>query len=418
MMADLVREIRFCLDESVVRWTLVIAFLLSGLSLVNGMLAVKHQEAQIDILKAETAADQAYVLPSQGDAGSAAYYVFHLTYDPPSELAFAALGMRDELPWKHRLRMLALEGQIYESDPGNPELSNLGTLDFAYLVSIVFPLLLIGLLFDLDARERRESRLELLIATSHNGANVLLYRALARALLLFAAILTPFFIALLLSTAPFGMGLSIVLAVIVYGLLWLGMCRMVTSWKIEGVTSAALLFGLWLLFTTIVPVVGKFGVERMIEVPDGGDILLTQRETVNDAWDLPVEATMDPFVEKHPEWRDRTEVGDAFEWKWYYAFQQVGDQEAQPLSSALYDGIADRDRRMGLVSFLSPPLFIDRWITHVAETDVTRHLKYKECAREFHSELRHFHYQMLFGDEEYSEQKMRQLPQFTPCEEK
>ena len=180
---------------------LVIAFALSGLSLVNGLLAVKHQEAQIDILQTETAADQAYVLPAQSDAGSAAYYIFHVTYDPPSELAFVALGSRYELPWKHRLRMLALEGQIYENDPGNPELSYLGKLDFAYLVSIVLPLLLIGLLFDLDARERRESRLELLNATSRSGERVLAYRAGARALLLFIATIVPFLIVLLFSNA-------------------------------------------------------------------------------------------------------------------------------------------------------------------------------------------------------------------------
>ena len=146
----------------------------------------------------------------------------------------------------------------------------------------------------------------------------------------------------------------VVLAVLVHILIWLGLCRIVTGRRIEGVTAAAILFGLWLLFTTLIPVVGKFGIERMVGVPDGGDILLTQRETVNDAWDLPTEATMDRFVEEHPEWIGRTEVGDeGFEWKWYYAFQQVGDQEAQPLSTALYEGIANRDRQMGLVSLFS-----------------------------------------------------------------
>ena len=415
-MVDLLREIRFSLNENVVRWTLLIAFILSGLSLVNGLLSVKQQTAQIDVLKAETAADQAYVLPSQSDAGSAAYYIFHVTYDPPSELAFAALGSRYELPWKHRLRMLALEGQIYENDPGNPELSYLGKLDFAYLVSIVLPLLLIGLLFDLDARERRESRLELLYATSRSGERVLLYRSSARALLLFVAISAPYLIALLFSNAALIAGLSIVLAVIVHVLIWLAICRIVTSRKVESVTAATILFGLWLFFTTLVPVVGKFTVERLVKVPDGGDILLTQRETVNDAWDLPTEATMDRFIEEHPEWRGRTEVGDSFEWKWYYAFQQVGDQEAEPLSSALYQGIAHRDQHMGFVSLLSPPLLIDRWLTRTAKTDVTRHLEYVDCVREFHSELRHFHYQMLFGDAQYSNQRMTQLPQFVPCE--
>ncbi len=414
-MADLVREIRFCLKESVVRWTLLIAFLLSGLALVNGILAVEHQEAQLEMLKAETAADQAYVMPAQGDPGSAAYYIFHLTYDPPSELAFVALGSRYELPWKHRVRMLALEGQIYENDPGNPELSYLGKIDFAYLISIVLPLLLIGLLFDLEARERREARLELLTATSRSGS-VLFHRASARALLLLGAVIIPFLIALLLSSATLGAGLPIVLAILLYVVFWLLVCRFITSKNIESVTAAASLFGLWLLFTTLIPVIGKFATEQLVAVPDGGELLLTQRETVNDAWDLPPEATMDRFVEEHPQWIGKTAVGDeGFEWKWYYAFQQVGDQVAAPLSTALYDGIVKRDQHMGVIALFSPPLLIDRWLTRTAQTDVTQHLHYMDCVRDFHGSIRHFHYEMMFGDEAFSQEKMAELPQFAPC---
>jgi len=69
--------------------------------------------------------DRDHSLASQSDAGGAAYYAFHFTYDPPSSLAFVSRGIRDDLPWKHRVRMLALEGQIYETDSGNPELSRM-----------------------------------------------------------------------------------------------------------------------------------------------------------------------------------------------------------------------------------------------------------------------------------------------------
>lgn len=47
---------------------------------------------------------------------------------------------------------------------------------------------------------------------------------------------------------------------------------------------------------------------------------------VNDAWDLPKEATMTPFLERHPQWHNTSKVGQDFEWKGYYAFQQIGDQ--------------------------------------------------------------------------------------------
>ncbi|TQV70579.1 DUF3526 domain-containing protein [Exilibacterium tricleocarpae] len=414
-MANLIREIRFALTESIVRWTLLLAFMLSGFSLANGLYEVRQQESQLATLKSEAQKDQAYVLPQQGDAGGAAYYMLHLTYDPPSELAFAALGLRDELPWKHRVKMLALEGQIYEADQSNPELAYLGKLDFNYLVSILLPLLIIGLLYDLDARERRESRYELLCASSRRGKGVLFDRAFARVVLLFLVIIVPFLIALLISGAKFYSGFLVLAPVLLHALFWLVICRVVTSRKIEGITAAAILFGTWLVVTSLVPVVGKSAVERWVEVPNGGEILLTQRETVNDAWDLPKQATMSRFLEVHPEWRDYAGIEGSFEWKWYYAFQQVGDQQVEPMSTALSQRIAGRDARMGWVSALSPPLMVDRWLTKSAETDITQHMRYIACVRDFHAELRRFHYPMLFGREVYSVEAMDELPQFSPC---
>ena len=54
------------------------------------------------------------VLISQNDWGGLAYASFHFVYNEPSAFAFAALGQREGEPWKHRIRALALEGQIYE----------------------------------------------------------------------------------------------------------------------------------------------------------------------------------------------------------------------------------------------------------------------------------------------------------------
>lgn len=414
-MTELLREIRFALSESMVRWTLIVALVLSGLALLNGLHEINRQNEQLALLNAETVEDQSYVLPAQSDAGSAAYYVFHLTYDPPSDLAYAALGMRKEFTWKHRIRMLALEGQIYESDPGNPELSLLGKLDFSIVASILLPLLLIGLLYDLDARERRESRYELLCATSKKGKRVLLYRACARSVLLFSAIILPFIISIILSATVSFSALKIILSVALHSLFWLLVCRLVATRQIEGSTAAVTLFGVWLLLTSVVPVVGKYTGEKLFPVPNGGEILLTQRETVNDAWDLPKEETMTPFVEAHPGWKNDASIELPFEWKWYYAFQQVGDQKSEPLSTALYQGMSNRDEWMGFVSILSPPLLAERWINQTAKTDIPQHLHYINCVRKFHAELRKFYYPVLFGRVEYSNVLMEKMPQFEPC---
>ena len=79
--------------------------------------------------------------------------------------------------------MLALEGQIYEADTGNPELSRLGRLDFALWIAFLLPLVTILLPHDLEGRERREGRYEWLNTTSVNGRNALHIRAGARTLI-------------------------------------------------------------------------------------------------------------------------------------------------------------------------------------------------------------------------------------------
>ena len=409
------REINFALKIKSVRWVLLAASMISLVGTLCGLIEVNQQRTQLADLKASISEEQAHVLPAQTSAGGAAYYLFHLTYDPPSELAFAALGVRGEYSWKHRLRMLALEGQIYESDPGNPEMSSLGKLDFAYVVSILLPLFIIGLLFDLNASERRDARYELLCATSTQGPRIISYRAFARLLLLIGAIVSPFLLIALSIGASIASLAAIILVVVLHALFWLVVCRWITEKLLDGTTVVVSLFGIWLVLTVLVPVSGKAIVEQQISVPSGGEILLAQREKVNGAWDLPKSVTMNAFFETHPQWSDTAAVKKPFEWKWYYAFQQVGDQHVGPLSVALQQGIKARHMRMGWVAWLSPSFAVERWMTRIAATDVQQHQNYVSCVRDFHKALRDFHYPMLFGNKEFNAESVTDIPRYLPC---
>ena len=172
-------EVRYALAERGVWLSLALTLLVTCWAVIAGTLETHKQHAEISWMLAATQADKAIVLAQQGDAGGAAYGVHHVTYQPPTPLAFAAVGTREELPWQHWLTMLALEGQIYEADIGNPELSRVGRLDYAFVVSVLLPLVLILLLYDLDSRERREGRYELLLATHASAVSPLLVRALS-----------------------------------------------------------------------------------------------------------------------------------------------------------------------------------------------------------------------------------------------
>ena len=165
----MMRELRFMLrDKAVLVW-LALAFIFSLAAVTLGMNEISQQRAEIAELKKLDEIERSVVLGEQSDWGSAAYYTFHITYDPPSDFAFAAIGQRDVSPWKHRIRMLALEGQIYETDSNNPDFALIGRFDFAFVASLIAPLLVILLLFDMRSSEQAAGRLRLLEA---NAANV------------------------------------------------------------------------------------------------------------------------------------------------------------------------------------------------------------------------------------------------------
>lgn len=416
-MSELVREWRFALREKALRTAVIAALVLATLAIASGLVGVDQQRSELSELLERVDNDRRLALAGQSDPGGSAYYSFHLTFSPPPPLAFAAEGVRSVLPWKHRIRMLALEGQIYESDPGNLELSAFGALDYAFVVATLLPLLLLIVLHDLWAGERRAGRLELLLATSSSGERVLLQRAAIRGAMVCAAVLIPFILAAAWSGAALGKTALIALVVLAHAALWVLISAFVARRVQTGPTVLATLLGVWLVSIVAVPAAGKLIAERTVDVPAGGELLLLQRETVNDAWDLSKAETMGPFVTANPQFASFAKVSRPFEWKWYYAFQWLGDARTADMSEQLRDGVARRDDVMGIVALFSPTLLTERLVTSVAGTDIHGYLAYEACVRQFHASLQSFFYPLVFEAEAFSDTAMAGLPTYQPCTE-
>lgn len=401
-------------DRAAVFW-LVIACLLSVISVVSGAGEIRHQRQELAELIEMDRADREAELARQSDWGGAAYYAFHLTYDPPSDLAFSSLGQRDVAPWKHRVRMLGLEGQIHEADAPNPEMALAGRIDFSFIAAYLAPLLVIFLLYDLRAGERTAGRLELLTATAGRAQGLWRMRASVRVAALALCLIIPFWIAGLVMGAPVTGLLIAGAAVGLHLVVWWAIAAFADRSSMGPTTLLSILVGVWLLLAVLLPAAGRILIERALPVPSGAEILLVQREAVNGAWDLPKEATMQAFVARHPEWAEYSQIETGFEWKWYYAFQQVGDQAAEDLSAEYAQGRRKRDEAAGLLSWLSPPARLERRLQSLAGTDVAAVLGYEQSVRRFHADLRAFHYPRLFRAEAFQVEETAGLPEYKPA---
>ena len=407
-------ELRFLLrDRAALLW-IGIGFILSATAVILGLLEIDNQRDELAAMQALDREERAAVLSEQSDWGSAAYYTFHLTADPPSDFAFAAIGQRDTSPWKHRVRMLALEGQIYETDAGNPDLALVGRFDFAFVAALLAPLLVILLLFDLRSSEAAAGRLSLIEASARNPASLWRKRAAWRAGALTLALLLPLWVGGGVAGTSLLVLAAASVAVAIYMTFWTWLAGRIATEHRTGSVNLTLLLGVWLALCAVLPAALTTAIERAVPLPDTGEIMLTQREAVNDAWDLPKADTMEPFAERHPEWTTVATPEEGFDWGWYYAFQQVGDQTVEPLSLAYREGRARRDRFAGWSSVISPATALQRILERLADTDARASLDYEREVRAFHSELRAWHYPRFYEARDFGvDRALAELPEFS-----
>jgi len=412
LLKQLNQEWHFMIKQKYILVLLMCTLLLSGFSVFSGLSEVNQQNNTIERLKSADLIDRTITQDKYNDPGSLAYYTFHLTYSSPSNTAFLALGERDVFPWKHRIRMLALEGQIYESDPQNAELAQAGKFDFLFVMSALAPLLIILLFHDLFATERTNGRYDLLIVTAKSQLIFWGSRCTVRFISIFLCLMVPFYLGAWVSDVSLIDAAFVSICCLSYLVFWTLLSIWLSRYSQSAPKVASGLIGLWVLFAFIIPILGDLAINKIVHSPKGGDIVLTQREAVNDAWDLPKEATMNAFVDTHPEWKNNVEMQSMFEWKWYYAFQQVGDQTAAPIAKKYRMAAQEKYKLAGYVSLISPPLLIQRYLTRMANTDALAAFKYEQNIREFHHQLRLFYYPLLFTKNDFDKHQLSKIPSF------
>lgn len=408
-------EIRLLLRQRLTVIALGLLAVLTVAALVAGMAEVSRQRSAIAAIPAAQAEDIGAVaawVVKERDAGSAAYYSFQPTWDAPSVLAFASLGMRDVSPHILRIRALGLEAQIYDGDTFNAELALPGRFDFAFVLVFLVPLFVIALYHDLVSAEREAGRWRTLTALPRGGAALWRRRALLRLVLLWAAVGIPFAAAATISGAKAGAILAILLLILAYLLFWVWICVLIGRLRWSSIANATSLVALWLILVLVLPTLGHVAINRAIPVTQGAEIALAQREAVNHAWDIPREETMRRFYANHAQWADSPPLGTAFHYKWYFAFHQVGDESVADQARAYRKGLEERDHAAQRLGWLLPSVGIQVLLSRMANTDLSAQLAYRDSIRAYHRRLREFYYDYLFHDRPFGKADFEKAPRF------
>lgn len=413
-MNTLTFELRLILRSRLMTAALLLLLVLSSLAAWSGLHEVERQRetiARIGPLNEQDVAAVALRQAGSKDGGGPAYYTFYATWDPPSDAAFLALGLRDVAPYVLRVRALGLQAQLYEGETFNPELALAGRFDFAFVLIYLMPLFVIALLHDLVSGERQAGRLRMLQAIPHGGA-LWRRRLVLRCTLVFACLVLPACIGAALAGMSGSVLLLVLLVAAAYLVFWAGVALLVTARGRRSVANATALMGIWAVLTLVLPTLANVALMRTFPVHQGVELMLAQREAVHGAWEVPREETMRKFFASHPEWSDTAPLPSTFHWKWYFAFHQLGDESVAQQVRGYRAGLQARQAWSERLGWLLPGVGTQAILHRMAGTDLPAQLAYQDRITDFHRQIREFYYGYLFRDRPFGKADYARRPTY------
>lgn len=373
---------------------------------------------------ATAAADTAYrdqlaylasLYPPTTEAGELLYYLAFPAPQPPSPLSALASGRAGVETASLRIRLLALEGQLYEHETLNPRLAAAGHLDLGFVLIALLPLFVIAITYDIVSGERERGTWQMArlfarprrLVAAKVGARMILVAGLVMSLALIGILLAGI-------DADGRAGWAAAL-IALHTLFWFALCLGVAGGRRSSTTNAMILVGVWVALTFLAPAVLSLTNAILHPVPEALELTVRQRQGYHEAWDLPKAATMDGFFEDYPQWSDQTVPEDEFTWAWYYAMNHRGDRAARDASRAYRDILTRRDEWARRWSLLVPPLATQIALDRLFSADLGTELAYQEAVRRYHERLKVHFQPLLFSAAPIAQVDWEQIPAFEPA---
>jgi ABC-2 type transport system permease protein len=398
--------------------------LLTGLLLLVGLYGIyygtteiarqRQHLAELPQLAAHNVAELQAKFPGPADAGEIGYYHTTFAVHHPTPWASLALGQRDVNPYYLKLRLLGLQGQLYASENVNPTKVLNGNFDLAYVVVCLVPLLIIALGFNVLSSEKEQGILPLLLAQPVSATQLVAAKLTFRLGLVLGLVGLLSGVGLVWARVPLDGRVALWLGLVgLYCLFWMGVVLLVTAWQRNSSFNAVVLLGVWLVLLVLVPNLLNVYVTAARPVPQGLALTMQQREAIHGGWDQPKAKTMNRFFADYPQWRDTAAIKERFVWRWYYAFQYLGDKSAAPLAAAYAQGLHQRTDLVGRLAWLSPAIVLQTSLNALAGSDLPAHLAFQQSVIRYHDALRAFYYPFLFKPKPFTHADYTREPRHT-----
>jgi ABC-2 type transport system permease protein len=328
---------------------------------------------------------------------------FSVANKPDAWAAFAN-GQRDVNPYLISVTLLALEGQLYDTDISNPVSMLLGNMDLSFVFIFLFPLVIIAFTYNLVSEERERGVWSLLKSQTNYLTQVILQKLMIRVLTVFSVAIFLLIAAVLYLQLPLDLTLVAITAfLMLYLTFWFAVSFFFISLGKSSNFNASALVAFWVLICIVIPAFLNLVLTQRFSVPEALQNVINQREGYHEKWDMPKEVTMKPFFEHYPQLRQYPFPEDlTFSWYWYYGMQQMGDDQALESRKSVEKKLASRQQFTNIVALFFPTIQTQLAINELAGSDLNTHLEFQQAVRKYHEQLRLHFYPAIFQNQEIS----------------
>jgi ABC-2 type transport system permease protein len=331
------------------------------------------------------------------EMGLLLYYLRFSLIDQPDKLTALSIGQRDINPSIQSVTIRTLEAQKYDTDLNNPSALQSGNLDFGFVIIYLFPLVIIVFSFNLLSEESETGTWRLVAVQSKSTLRFLLEKLAVRAVLLYAALGLLFIVAILVLALPLNEALTGFMVVsVLYLAFWFAFCFWIVSFHRSSSFNVLTLLSVWVVMAILLPASVNNYVANKYPVPEALSTMVKQRDGYHEKWDIDKKVTMDKFYAHYPAFKKYGVPGETFSWRWYYAMQQMGDDESMQESKSMQEKIMQREKASRSWAVAIPTMHTQMVFNDIARTSLRDYMHLLDRTNEFHEQLRLYFYPKIF----------------------
>ncbi len=315
-----------------------------------------------------------------------------LAHLPPTPLASVSAGLRDVRSHALRVTTGAQLAQSLSSATAlvGPSRQATGALDPAFVLVVLFPLVVIALSYDLLSGERERGTLALVLSQPVSQTRLVAAKAIARALVLLGSGVGTAWLGVALTGGElFGASgwprtLAYTAGIVAYGTFWFSLAVWINARGAASLRNVLVLMACWLGLTVIVPGLLRAWVETRFPPPSRVELINDAREAAEEA-----EAQLGALEGSHGP-AAATPADPLTPTQRAAALEEELARRTEPVVASFREQLEAQQRWVSACQYVSPAVVLQELLNDAAGTGSHRQSRFERQVDAFHAQWRRY----------------------------